>query len=70
MEKKTTFYIESLDAGYTIKEGDKKIAKESAISTREYMLSKFIALIYKFENAGVKNMEINITVEENPPKYL
>jgi len=70
MEKKTTFYIESLDAGYTIKEGDKKIAKESAIASSEYMLSKFSALIDNFANAGVKTMAITISVEENPPKSL
>jgi hypothetical protein len=70
MEKTTTFYIESLYVGYNIEQGDKKIAKESAIAAREYMLSKFSALIDSFANAGVKTMAITISVEENPPKCL
>jgi hypothetical protein len=67
MQKKVSFFIESLDEGFTLTEKGKTKALEYSKNVEEYLLARFKEEIERFSHTGIHNMSIEITVDENCP---
>ncbi len=67
MQKKLSFYIESLDQGHIVTEGGKTKAIESADKVIDIIVTSLKLATNRLGSAVVRNMHIEITVEENCP---
>ena len=67
MQKKVSFFIESLDEGFTLREKGKTKAFEYSKNVEEYLLARFKKEIERFSHTGINNMSIEITIYENCP---
>ena len=67
MQKKVSFFIESLDEGFTLREKGKTKALELSKNVEEYLLARFKKEIERFSHTGINNMSIEITIDENCP---
>ena len=67
MSKKVSFFIESLDEGYTLTEKGKIKALEHSKNVEEYILARVRKEIERFSHSGINNMLIAIEVQENCP---
>lgn len=67
MQKNVSFFIKSLDEGFTLTEKGKTKALEYSKNVEEYLLARFKKEIEHFSHTGINNMSIEITIKENCP---
>ncbi len=67
MSKKVSFFIESLDDGYTLTEKGKVKAFECSKNIEEHILARIKKEIERFSHTGINNMLIDVEVIENCP---
>ena len=67
MSEKNSFFINSLDSGYTLTENGKTRAFENAISVKNYITNRFVKLTERCTHSDIHNMSISIEVMENCP---
>ncbi|MCO5285191.1 MAG: hypothetical protein M9898_02115 [Chitinophagaceae bacterium] len=68
MIKKESFFIEMLDDGFVLKNGNSKKAIESSQKLEEEIVKRFIDAIGSFTRSGILNMVISFEVDENVPQ--
>lgn len=67
MSDKLSFFIESLDEGYTVTEKGKTKALEYSTNVEKYILERVKKAIERFRHTEINNMLIKIEIQENCP---
>lgn len=66
MAKKVIF-IEQLDSGYIITENSKKRALSDEKNVKDFIIQLVMESTHRFSHQGIKNMQIELEVNENIP---
>ena len=66
--KNESFFIEMLDNGFVLKNGNSKKAIETSQKLEDVLVTKFKDAIGSINKSGIKNMTINFSVNENVPQ--
>ena len=70
MTKSKRYFIEMLDNGFVVKEGNSKTAIETGKTVEDFLIKEFKNIISSINKAGVSNMVVNISSDENVPQVL
>ena len=70
MTKSKSYFIEMLDNGFVVKEGNSKRAIETAQRVEEILVIEFKSIISSLNKSGINNMVINFSSDENVPQIL
>ena len=70
MTKSKSYFIEMLDNGFVVKEGNSKTAIETSKTVEDFLIKEFKNIISSINKAGVSNMVVNISSDENVPQVL
>ena len=70
MTKSKSYFIEILNNGFVIKDGNSKIAIETGKTVEDFLIKEFKNIISSINKAGVSNMVVNISSDENVPQVL
>lgn len=68
MAKTESFFIEMLDNGYVLKNGNSKKAIETSQKLEEELIRSFRDAIGSINKSGIHNMVVNFFVDENVPQ--
>jgi len=68
MTKRESFFIEMLDNGFVLKNGNSKKAIETSQKLEEEIVKKFKDAIGSINKSGIHNMVVNFDVDENVPQ--
>ena len=67
MAKTESFFIEMLDSGYVLKNGNSKKAIETSQKLEEELIRSFRDAIGSINKSGIHNMVVSFLVDENVP---
>jgi len=67
MAKTESFFIEMLDNGYVLKNGNSKKAIETSQKLEEELIRSFRDAIGSINKSGIHNMVVSFLVDENVP---
>lgn len=68
MSKRESFFIEMLDNGFVLKNGNSKKAIETSQKLEAEIVGRFKDAIGAINKAGIHNMVISFDVDENVPQ--
>lgn len=70
MTKSKSYFIEMLDNGFVVKEGNSKRAIETVQKVEEVLINEFKDIISSLNKSGINNMVIKFSSDENVPQVL
>lgn len=70
MKKNESFFVEMLDNGFVVKNGNSKKAVETSQKLESILVDKFKDAIGSINKSGIHNMVISFQVDENVPQVL